>query len=351
MNNISINNYNNYSFFFVETTSDCNLKCSYCYFKKDKKKPQYTTDILVEKLKKFDHLIICFLGGEPFLNIPFMKDIINNSLLEHKDVLYATNTNGTLIDQMEPNLLTKFSFHHLSIDGYGHNHDVYRGDGTYSKILNNLKYLKTYSKAGVVARMTITQPSQILDIPKFCSDFDAVYWQINNTRASLSENFIDDYKKSLTAVFEFWQDVYKQITGFTVIPIIGLCDLILTGGMKYPNLLCGSGTNHFNICIDGSVYPCPESPNRLDEKEKLGNLNKFQARTYTYKKRCINCSILNYCGGRCAMTDDDLYCECIFHLYELIQVFVSNLNTSELVKLKEIIAFQKTLAYTTEIIP
>jgi radical SAM protein with 4Fe4S-binding SPASM domain len=351
MNNISIKNYNSYNFFFVETTSDCNLNCSYCYFKKDKKKPKYTVDFLIDKLRNFDHLIICFLGGEPFLNIPFMKDILESPLLKCKDILYATNTNGTLIDQMPSNLLSKFSFHHLSIDGYKHTHDIYRGSGVYNKIIDNLKYLKTYSNAGIVARMTITQPDQILDIPNFCNDFDAVYWQINNTKTSLPKNFVVEYKKSLMAIFKFWQDTYKQMTKFTIIPIIGLCDLVLTGGMKKPNLLCGSGTNHFNVCIDGSVYPCPESPNRLVDKEKLGDLNKFKIRIYTYKKRCVDCSILKYCGGRCAMTDDDLYCECVFCLYELVKTFVSNLSADELAELKKIIEFQKNLAYTTEIIP
>ncbi len=350
-NYLNIKDYDDYKFFFVETTANCNLRCKYCYYKKTDKKPEYNADKLVSSLEKFDKIVICFLGGEPFLNPEFIEEIMNHPKLSNRKVIFASNTNGTLLNKIKPEILSKFSFHHLSIDGEKDNHDFFRGQGVFNKIIYNLKYLRKYSDAGIIARMTVSNPDQINDIPKFPKYFDAVYWQLNNSREELDENFLDVYLENLNNLFDYWKEEIFTNKDFTIIPFVGMCDLILTGGMENPDLICGSGTDHVNVCIDGSVYPCPESPHRLSDKEKLGVIENFEFKTYTLKKRCKDCEILKYCGGRCAMTDDDLYCQGIFIIYNLLTSFIDSLDNEKLDKLKENINYQKGLAYTTEIIP
>lgn len=350
-NYLNIENYGDYKFFFVETTANCNLRCRYCYYKKTDKSPEYSPDKLVSCLDKFDKVIICFLGGEPFLNPGFIQEIMEHPKFQKKKIVFASSTNGTQFKRIKPDLLSKFSFHHLSIDGGKINNDHLRGEGVFDNILSNVKYLRKYSNAGIIARMTVSRPSQINDIPQLSKYFDAVYWQLNNTREELANDFLQAYLSNLNKLFNYWKKQIFVNKGFTFIPFVGMCDLILKGGMKNPDLICGSGTDHLNVSIDGSVYPCPESPHRLSDSEKLGKIDDFKFQTYTKKERCKECDILPYCGGRCAMTDDDLYCKGVREIYELLLSFVNSLEESNLQKLKETIEYQKDLAYTTEVIP
>lgn len=350
-NHMHIKNYNEYYFFFVETTADCNLRCPYCYFNKADKKPDYSPDELVKGLNRYEKAVICFLGGEPFLNVPFMEAIMTHPGLKNKKVVFASNTNGTLFRNMKPELLAKFSFHHLSTDGYGKTNDALRGKGAYNKVIDSIKFMRKFSNAGVIARITVCNPDQILDIPKLEPDFDAVYWQLNNTRAELGDYFLPRYLENLHTIFNYWKDIIFSNKYFTLVPFIGMCDLILTGGMAVPDLICGSGTDHCNVCIDGSVYPCPESPHRLSTKERLGHIIGFEFKTYPLKQRCKACDIVKFCGGRCAMTDDDLYCDGVREIYNVLIKFLGSLNEGQKRQLKEHIDYQKGLAYTTEIIP
>ena len=66
-------------------THACNLNCSYCYepHKSNKRmdatlaKNIILSEIaLVQSSEKFERLEIHFMGGEPFMNFPLVKDII-----------------------------------------------------------------------------------------------------------------------------------------------------------------------------------------------------------------------------------------------------------------------------------
>jgi len=350
-NHIIISKYDNYKFFSIETTANCNLGCKYCYYIKEDSTPKYDSDILVSNIAKFRNICICFLGGEPFLNTDFMEKIMMHPKLKRREAIFSTNTNGTCFRNLRPELLAKFSFHHVSIDGYRKNNDYFRGKGVFDQVINNLSYLRKYSDASIVARMTISNPDQINDIPKIAKHFDAVYWQLNNTRSELSDDFLDKYIKNLRKLFSYWKNDIFTNKNFTIIPFIGMCDLIITGGLSKPNLICGAGTIYMSISVDGDTYPCPESFHRFSNTQKLGDIKNLKFKTYPRKNRCKSCSILRYCGGRCAMTDDDLYCEGVKEIYTLTNTFIKSLDKTELKILKDRINYQKCLAYTTEVIP
>jgi radical SAM protein with 4Fe4S-binding SPASM domain len=350
-NHLNIKNVLDYKFIIVEATSACNLKCSYCYYVKSNNIPTYSIDQLLKALDIYEKYILCFIGGEPFLNLDFIENVIIKHKTLDKKVVFASNTNGTCFKNIKPELLNSFSVHHVSVDGYQENHDKYRGKGVFNDIIENIFYLRKYSEAGLIARMTVTDPDQLNDIPHLKEHFDACYWQLNNTISELPNDFSEKYAENITKLFAYWKNnIFKDIN-FTLIPFIGIADLILRGGMKKPFLICGAGKNDFTICTDGNVYPCPESPHRLGKTECFGDLMNYKLRPYAIKKRCTICEITKFCGGRCAMTDNDLYCHGIITIYNLLKNFISNLDEEHMKKLNKIIEYQKSLAYTTEIIP
>jgi len=349
-NHLKLNNPNEYKFFFVESTSKCNLRCSYCYYKKDGKMASFSGSELVKSLRKFPKLIVCFLGGEPFLNPQLIEEVMDSKDWLDNKVVYGSNTNGTQFKNLNPKYLSRFAFHHLSLDGDKKTNDKFRGNGVYSEVLRNIMYLREYSDAGIIARMTVSDPDQILAVPSIPNQFDAVYWQVNNTKHLLPSNFEKKYMDNLDTIFENWKSTYLERPEFTVIPFIGMADLILKEGMEKPDLICGAGTDHFNISIDGKIFSCPESPHREGIRDLLGTIESFNPRTYALKSRCQPCDILKYCGGRCAMTDDELYCNGIKHINNLVRRYIDGLDEPGLTKLKGIIDRQRNLAFTTEVI-
>lgn len=349
-NTIKIPGYKEYKFIFIETTAECNLSCSYCYYLKRKEKPVYV-EKLIETLVKYDRLIICFIGGEPFLNYSYMERIMNHPKLQNKDIIYTANTNGTQFKSQSPELLKRFLFYYVSIDGYEKLNDSFRGNGSFKTVMDNVAYLRDNMDVVLIARMTISNPDQLLDIPKLFNMFDAIYWQINNTVNDLKIDFIERYLVNLAKLFDIWVHNYCIPQKCTIIPFIGMAYLILQGGMSEPYLICGSGKSHVNICIDGSVYPCPESHYRFGKKEKLGDYYDFNYRPYERKTRCDRCDILKYCGGRCAMTDNELYCKATLHLYKLVKRFIMNIDTQEMKALHSVIMQYQDICFTTEIIP
>ena len=89
-------------------THACNLNCSYCY---EAHKQNAYTDVdlakriilqeshFVSESKSFEELEIDFMGGEPLMNFPLIKEIVEwleTGVIDIPWVCFAT-TNGTLL--------------------------------------------------------------------------------------------------------------------------------------------------------------------------------------------------------------------------------------------------------------
>jgi radical SAM protein with 4Fe4S-binding SPASM domain len=350
-NHLNIKDYDEYIAFNIETTANCNLRCSYCYFDKSGASPEYSVDTLVEALKPYPKVELCFFGGEPFMNPVFMEAVMTHPEIAAKNVLYSSNTNGTCFQTLRPELLKKFAFHFVSVDGYADRHDSFRGVGVFRKVLESIAWLRQHSDAALIARMTVSDSKQLSDIPRLTDSFDAAYWQLNNTVEELPDRFLETYLVQLRNLFDYWKKQIFSNKSFTIIPFVGMCDLILTGGMDRPGLLCGVGTCQYHIAVDGSMYLCPETRHRHGDLEKIGTLESFKEAEQPVKNRCLRCDIFKFCGGRCAMTNDDIYCEGIFEIYNLLAAFLDSLDQASRHKLEKIIDLQKMLTHTSEITP
>ncbi|MGE5556965.1 MAG: 4Fe-4S cluster-binding domain-containing protein, partial [Caulobacteraceae bacterium] len=115
--------------FFITLTTNCDLQCRYCYGECCDDFDSYDDGLAVdyflpgkivystEDLKKFlskdpDPMVI-FYGGEPLLEIPKMKELMD-SLPASRFLLH---TNGTMLNRVEPEYLNQFHTISISIDG------------------------------------------------------------------------------------------------------------------------------------------------------------------------------------------------------------------------------------------
>ena len=179
--------------FYVMVTRRCNLKCTYCFLRRDegekigqsarldlarkypcgnsmcgrskrnmlflplrKNENQDMSPETVEKVIKYlrnnyresdSENRIVFTGGEPLL----VPHIIAEIIRETRDMgfEYGLQTNGTLLGAVCLNLLFQFRFILVSIDGDEESHDRHRGKGTYRVILENLKKFKLFKEKAI----------------------------------------------------------------------------------------------------------------------------------------------------------------------------------------------------------
>jgi uncharacterized protein len=154
-----------------EVTDACNLRCKYCgygdlYGHYDERIDQNlslkrATNLLEYLINLWDsnhsssykkNTYISFYGGEPLLNMPFIKEVvswINSKELPNCHFIFTMTTNAMLLKK-NIDFLVKNDFHILiSLDGNEENHSYrmdHSGNNSFNRVYENIRYVKdTYS--------------------------------------------------------------------------------------------------------------------------------------------------------------------------------------------------------------
>lgn len=162
------NNLINLKNIVFEVTEKCNLNCKYCglseqlYQKSDERKSRdlpfrkaqrmidYLLNLWRENYVSDTNLplIVGFYGGEPLLNMPLIKEIIDyleRSAIPGKQLYYAMTTNATMLDKHMDYLAEKKFYLTISLDG-DETAQSYRtdrsGNNSYTQVLHNVKLLQ-----------------------------------------------------------------------------------------------------------------------------------------------------------------------------------------------------------------
>lgn len=146
---------------YLYLTTDCNLRCKYCFEKKDSQIHNFSIPKFQEVLiREFgvpaDLYIITLYGGEPFLEFEKFKNLCSWvwETYTDKNIIFDITTNGTLLnlDIKQWLLLNQKRIKvSLSIDGSRQVHDSNRGSGIFSRIELDF-FLKL---SGIKAKMTV----------------------------------------------------------------------------------------------------------------------------------------------------------------------------------------------------
>ena len=152
-----------------EVTSACNLRCYYCAYGKlyeklngdaysskrmSFRKGKTLIDYLINLWQKEGILsspkdfLISFYGGEPLLNMHFIKrivDYINGLHLSNLKVRYSLTTNGMLLDKHAEYLRSINATILISLDG-DQKGDSYRvdvnGNQSFNRVYKNIQYVQ-----------------------------------------------------------------------------------------------------------------------------------------------------------------------------------------------------------------
>ena len=322
--------------FILYTTGRCNLSCKYCGGSFDPSivpwRVEYRIGLLDDLIKSGD--VVAFYGGEPLLNIAFMKDVVER----FPDARFVVQTNGLLLDRLSPRLLDSLSTILISIDGREAVTDMYRGKGVYRKVLNSVSAVRAKGFEGeLVARMTLTCHSDVFSDVMHLLDigiFDSVHWQLSfvwvpiESWPDLWQWIRESYMTGLRRLFGEWLARLEQGELLGIVPFRGILKRVLRGGPIPP---CGSGIESFTILTDGRVVSCPIAVSeRWAFVGRLGNVSRsdIEKRKPIVEEPCKSCERLRTCGTRCLYTHlerlwgiegVEAVCECSKFIIDLIE--------------------------------
>ena len=293
--------------YFIILTKDCNLLCSYCGGGSDTppKEVQYSIDELRNFLSKDDDPVIEFYGGEPLLRRDLMGEIMRGV-----PGRFLVQTNGLLLDRLDPSLLAKLDSILVSIDGTKEATDGERGRGVHDRVIRNAALVRERGFAGdLISRMTVVQGSDIVENVRHLQGarlFDHVHWQLSFSmfwRAEDEEpglqDWLTEYNSGVSTLVRWWVDEMGRagkVMG--LVPFVGVARTLLQGTTT--RLRCGSGEDSFTVMPDGRVSACPVSVDF--EFSASGSISEDTPRSLRRERvaePCTSCEVYGVCGGRC----------------------------------------------------
>lgn len=247
-------------------TYRCNLRCTHCwnfnympaYVKQgvELSKEQIVNTIKDSELLR--GLNICFTGGEIFVRKDIEYILLDISSI---GVNFNFNTNGCFPEKLN-NVLSNKEVRsairgiNLSIDGTEDIHDVIRGKGSFEKLMESIKIIKSYGMQWSAA--TIIQNKNIdflSDINQLIKDLGPVTHAYELEMCGISYLKLD--KISVIKPYissEHYQRILNEV--------------------KFPGVGCRAGKVKCNIRADGVVEACASS-SQLEKHFILGDLKDY----------------------------------------------------------------------------
>jgi len=312
-------------FFHVILTTQCNSECKYCFGEAcddvDEDFSGYEVDYSLPRKISYDiqsldrfcrrdaDCVLTFYGGEPLLCVDDIKQIMD----EVKAKLFMIQTNGLLLDRLEPEYANRFHTILVSVDGDEQLTDFYRGKGTFRKVMDNLRLIRENGFRGeLIARMTVMEQTDIYRQVKWLVDneefsFSSVHWQLNAgfwkndyARRDFKRWSEESYNPDVRKLAEFWVDhMEKNGAVLRLYPLLGIAESLLSGE-KSSLLRCGGGWMNYTIQTDGYIVPCPTMWGMKDYY--LGHVSSadpVKLKKVFVGEPCKGCDDFGLCGGRC----------------------------------------------------
>lgn len=323
---------------FISFTSQCNLKCSYCYQDSSNKKNTFLSldnwRIIFSHIKRkvTDHdlreVSIVLFGGEPTLNMDILIQAVTDlHSLRTKDtcINMALITNGTLINNDKLlNIINKINMIQITIDGVKDIHDKRRvystGLGTFDIIINNLKLLRKNYTNDVLIRCNADKENfdsikELLDYFRRESLYDLitgvdighVYSSQENIKKNKCETLLSkEGDESIKELFE-----YAAKKGYRI-------------SRNYVNGPCmGLAINGYAIDENLNIYSCPgflyEEPEGLIDNNgemKIIHNRWFEIINEVPYQCLSNCKYVPICYGGCRWMAKEGKPKCNKEFYE-----------------------------------
>ena len=287
-------------------THACNLNCSYCY-ENHKRNAYMSTDLAKEIILReaqfvsdsdlFDELEIDFMGGEPLMNFPLIKSVVEwleQGVISVPWICFAT-TNGTLLtDEIKAWLREHKTSINLgaSCGGTVQMQSVNSGTDKYKPDLEFFREVwPNQALHMTISKETLpTLAEGVLDMQKRGYEVEAalaegIDWTIDDALT---------YREQLSIL----KDAYLKNTALT--PFNRLTRFVdvfdLPADEKVQQKWCGTGKYMATYDIDGKKYGCHMfTPVVCGDKALLSDAIEWDSPESTADDYCKNCVLRGFC--------------------------------------------------------
>jgi uncharacterized protein len=289
------------------TTLKCNLKCTYCSLGVGEVLgSQVHVSYDVDQLERFveTHLggkevYVTFYGGEPTLN----RSMIQEVMRRFPRFRFQLQTNGTLLDAVPDEILSRFSNILLSIDGGEQTTDGYRGRGIYRQVLRNIGRVRGKVGGTVTARVTWGHPDTTFEeLDELAESFDYLYWQFVADEKYAGDS-VDKRKTVLEKLVAKFFANGKVL--YPLIPLMGIVrNKVLPNRARelYAGLTqCRVSTHLLNVMPDGKIFPCPDMmyASEMQMGDIAGNWLRKSPLQPSAAMPCESCEAFSWCRRNC----------------------------------------------------
>lgn len=339
-----------------EVTDACNLKCKYCGYgefyddydnREDKMLPVEKAIRLIDYLADFwnsnmnisakSNIFISFYGGEPLLNMSFIKEVVNHienrvHCLSRK-FTYSMTTNALLLHRYM-DFLEKHRFNLLvSLDGDKEN-TGYRidkaGKNAFERIIKNVNLLKDtypdYFDKHVNFNAVLHNKNSVEEIYRFIKEkYDKIprIGELNNSgiRADKLDEFMQTYRNSTESLHqsehyeEIERDMFVNTGSYQSLALFlhqysgfvfkDYTDLLFEKSYKpLPTGTCIPFSKKLYVTVNGKILPCERIGHQfalgeitgtgieLDFEAIADKVNRYYAKM---EKQCSKCKNIKSC--------------------------------------------------------
>jgi uncharacterized protein len=310
----------------------CNLGCTYCYAREGSfgGKPQNMSietaraavDLLLSRATPGERINLSFLGGEPLVNRPVLRDATCYAASEAArlgvQIGFSITSNGTLIDETDGEFFEKYGFAvTVSLDGLGAVHDHLRpykgGRGSFDTILRNIRpILARQRRMQISARVTVTPENlglrDMLDHFVDLGFHSVGFSPLLSAPSGRHEMQRNDLAELLDAMVACGEEFERRTVAGERYPfanlLFALQEIHKGTHRPYP---CGAGAGYFGVSAGGDLSACHRFVG--DAAGAMGNLADGIDRTlqadwlaerHVHRQEpCRSCWARYLCGGGC----------------------------------------------------
>ncbi|MCQ2123183.1 MAG: radical SAM protein [Fibrobacter sp.] len=326
----------------LSLTEQCNLRCTYCYYKvsHEERELVMSDEVLESAIKlAFNRTVeleqnffnITFFGGEPLLRLGSMrkgvkiaKELVKARRKElPKDfrLQFALNTNGTLLNDDIVAFLKREKFQvYISLDGPERFHNIARkqvnGKGSFKLIQPHIQQLVDLD----ATVLSVVTPAHVKGLAKSVEwVFKQGFTQMT-TAPDFDGNWTTEAFDSLALEYQkmalFWLKNFRQGKNFYLGTIYDKI-LLESLGFRKRELTCNIVKGGMSVSTNGNIFPCTRFiSSKSDAKYILGNVlnqkpnlfnDTMSKHIYSYLKKdkpqCKGCAIRHRCvAHECACT-------------------------------------------------
>ncbi len=318
-----------FSLLIKPASSDCNLRCRYCYYRKKSSAPRMGDEVLEQVIRSYmqteqEIYSMVWHGGEPSL-MPcsfFEKAIALQKRYAAKGsrISNSLQTNATIISEELAEFIGRYRFLcGASLDGPPDIHNLYRrtktDSFTHEMTLQGISTLtKNRVPVNIMVLVSAANVNSPLDVYRYLKNKGFTHIQFIPCM-EFDEKGVpfpfsiqaEEWGTFLVAVFNEW---YKHdITSIS----IRLFESVLAGLVHNVAIDCynSSSCNRYLVVeSNGDVYPCDFF---VQPEYKLGNIREnsfasilaspayksFSANKSRWHEDCSHCEFLKLCMGDC----------------------------------------------------